>query len=66
MFNLQSIRNPFTNYTVSFNTEFLPLSEIMTDRQPRLLTSPLNPFMNKFESICDTTSSVTLRVPAHV
>ena len=38
MFNLQSTPNPFTNSTGSFVTKFLPLSEIMTDEQSRLLT----------------------------
>ena len=66
MFNLQSTPNPFTNSTVSFDTRFLPLSEIMTDGQPRLLINRLKLFMNENESICGTTSSITPRVPEHV
>ena len=66
MINIQSTPTPFTNSTVSFDTNFLPLSEIMTDGQPRLLTNRLKPFMDEVESICGTTSSITPRVPAHV
>ena len=64
MFNLQSTPNPFTNPTVSFDTKFLPLSEIMTDTQTRLLINRLKLLMNELESICGTTSSITPRVPA--
>ena len=66
MLNLQSTPNPFTNSTVSFGTKFLPLSDTMTDEQPRLLRNRLKVFMNEVESICGTTSSITPRVPAHV
>ena len=66
MFNLQSTPNPFSNSTVLFDTKFQPLSEIMTDGQPCLLTNRLKLLMNKLESICATTSSITPRVPAHV
>ena len=38
----------------------------MTDGQPRLLTNRLKLFMNAIKSICDTISSSTPRVPAHV
>ena len=38
----------------------------MTDGQLCLLTNCLKLFMNKVESICGTTSSITSRVPAHV
>ena len=55
MFNLQSTPNPFTYSTVSFDTKFLPLSEIMTDGQPCLLTNRLKLLMNELESICGTT-----------
>ena len=61
MFNFQSTPNPFTNFTVFFDTKFLPLSEIMTYGQPRLLTNCLKLIMNEVESICGTTSSITPR-----
>ena len=68
MFNLQSTPNPnpFTNCTVSFDTKFLPLSEIMTDGQHCLLTNCLKLLMKELESICGTTSSITPRVPAYL